>query len=700
MPSGTVSSQPDANVTAAVDDPQIELIGVRKLFGELVAVEGADLAVGDGELFAILGPSGSGKTTVLRMIAGFEQPTAGAIKLGGADVTALPARRRDVNTVFQEYALFPHMTVAQNVEYGLKVRGVPKAERRRRTADALDMVRLTDHARRRPAQLSGGQRQRVALARALIGRPRVLLLDEPLGALDLKLREQMQIELKAIQREVGITFVIVTHDQDEALTLCDRLAVFNDGRIEQIGKARDVYENPANRFVADFVGTSNVLDGAAAEELIGRAGMFVVRPERIGVFAPGTDSVPGVRTVEATVSEIIYAGPHHPDRRAHASRRHPDRHRSDRQHMAAARPAPRQPNHVGLARKSRPPPVDRGVAHATKDAVRRANRPDAHRLRRPGPELLDCLFELRASRWQRRDTAEARAAVRRRRRRRRTEHHRVGRLRRGRLQRPGRRLGDAVRAADRMPDQREARQHVRRDGAADADRSVRRRLGVRRCHPAADLRGRRRPGQHVAGAQLRDDFVVPQRQAVEFGGRADVRDSARLGRQPADVQHRGRPRRAELLGGGVRRRRQVQGQGHRLRLPHLHRRCRAVSVQDQAGAGHQGPVLADTRTTRRRNRIAQEAAREHRRVLVGLHQGGAGVRIRHVGDRHHLAGDRQHHRRGEQGSGQHRAAEGRRHRLVGHLDDLVEGRPPQLHVQVDELDLLTRGERPSRRVLR
>src|SRR6185369_2856505 len=231
MPSGTVSSQPDVDVAAAVDDPQIELIGVRKVFGDVMAVEGADLTVADGELFAILGPSGSGKTTVLRMIAGFEPPTAGVIKLGGADVTALPARLRDVNTVFQEYALFPHMTVAQNVEYGMRVRGVAKSER-----------------------------QRVALARALVGRPRVLLLDEPLGALDLKLREQMQLELKEIQREVGITFVIVTHDQDEALTLCDRLAVFNDGRIEQIGRARDVYEHPANRFVADFVGTSNVLD--------------------------------------------------------------------------------------------------------------------------------------------------------------------------------------------------------------------------------------------------------------------------------------------------------------------------------------------------------------------------------------------------------------------------------------------------------
>ena len=275
MPSGMVSAQ-RPNPSAAVDDPQIELIGVRKEFGDsrhkVVAVEGADLAVGDGELFAILGPSGSGKTTVLRMVAGFEQPTAGVIRLGGVDVTALPARRRDVNTVFQEYALFPHMTVAQNVEYGLKVRGVPRDERRTRTSDALDMVRLSGEASRKPAQLSGGQRQRVALARALVGRPRVLLLDEPLGALDLKLREQMQIELKEIQREVGITFIIVTHDQDEALTLCDRLAVFNEGRIEQVGKARDVYESPANRFVADFVGTSNVLDGSAAEALVGRPG--------------------------------------------------------------------------------------------------------------------------------------------------------------------------------------------------------------------------------------------------------------------------------------------------------------------------------------------------------------------------------------------------------------------------------------------
>ncbi|MBX7431544.1 ABC transporter ATP-binding protein [Mycobacterium sp. Y57] len=293
--------------------PQIELIGVRKEFGDgrnrVVAVEGADLSVGDGELFAILGPSGSGKTTLLRLIAGFEQPSAGTVKLGGTDVTALPPARRDTNTVFQQYALFPHMSVAQNVEYGLRVRGVGKDERRRRAAEALEMVQLSGHTTRKPAELSGGQQQRVALARALVGRPRVLLLDEPLGALDLKLREQMQIELKAIQREVGITFVIVTHDQDEALTLCDRLVVLNGGRIEQIGAAREVYENPANRFVADFVGSSNVLDAETAETMLGRHGTFAIRPERIQVLDAGAGAPDGLHSVTAEVDEVVYAGP-------------------------------------------------------------------------------------------------------------------------------------------------------------------------------------------------------------------------------------------------------------------------------------------------------------------------------------------------------------------------------------------------------
>ena len=294
-------------------DPQIELRGVRKVFGDprhpVLAVDDVDLNVGSGELFAILGPSGSGKTTVLRMIAGFETPSAGTVHLGGSDVTALPAAQRDTNTVFQDYALFPHMTVAQNVEYGLLVKGVAKTERRERTGAALEMVHLGEHATRKPAQLSGGQQQRVALARALVGRPKVLLLDEPLGALDLKLREQMQIELKAIQRELGITFVIVTHDQDEALTLCDRLAVFNNGRVEQLGAAREVYENPVNRFVADFVGTSNVLDGADAQALLGRAGTYAIRPERVVLLDAGEVVPAGMRSVSARVAEVVYAGP-------------------------------------------------------------------------------------------------------------------------------------------------------------------------------------------------------------------------------------------------------------------------------------------------------------------------------------------------------------------------------------------------------
>ncbi len=268
--------------------PGIRLRGLRKVFGPVVAVEHLDLDVADGEFFAVLGPSGSGKTTVLRMIAGFETPTAGTVELGGVDATRQPPFRRNVNTVFQDYALFPHMSVEQNVGYGLRVKRVPRAERTRRVHEALELVRLGDLGARRPSELSGGQRQRIALARALVNRPRVLLLDEPLGALDLKLREQMQVELKAIQREVGITFVFVTHDQDEALTLCDRLAVMRDGRIEQVGAATEVYESPATRFVAEFVGTSNVLSGVArAQAVLGRAAAVAVRPEKIRVGPAG-----------------------------------------------------------------------------------------------------------------------------------------------------------------------------------------------------------------------------------------------------------------------------------------------------------------------------------------------------------------------------------------------------------------------------
>jgi putative spermidine/putrescine transport system ATP-binding protein len=275
----------------------------------IVAVAGIDLEIHDGEFFSMLGPSGSGKTTTLRMIAGFELPTAGRILLHGDDVTDLPPFDREVNTVFQDYALFPHMTVGENVSYGLVVRKVPKAEREERVADALRMVRLEGYERRRPGQLSGGQRQRVALARALVNRPRLLLLDEPLGALDLKLREEMQIELKQIQREVGITFIYVTHDQQEALTMSDRLAVFNRGRIEQVGTPADVYERPATRFVAGFVGTSNLIAGATARAIVGSDGTFTVRPEKIHLGDPGDTPGPDEASATGTIREVVYLGP-------------------------------------------------------------------------------------------------------------------------------------------------------------------------------------------------------------------------------------------------------------------------------------------------------------------------------------------------------------------------------------------------------
>ncbi len=277
----------------------IRFVGVRKIFGDpsnggTIAVDGVDLEIASGEFFSMLGPSGSGKTTMLRMVAGFEVPTVGAILLDGQDVTHLPPFDRDVNTVFQDYALFPHMSVAQNVAYGLMVKKVDRRERDKRVGEALESVQLASFGSRKPNQLSGGQRQRVALARALVNRPKVLLLDEPLGALDLKLREDMQIELKQIQRSVGITFLFVTHDQEEALTMSDRIAVFNHGKIEQVGTPAEMYERPASAFVAGFVGTSNLItrDGAT----------FTVRPEKIALTDVGTG------TTDATITEVQYLG--------------------------------------------------------------------------------------------------------------------------------------------------------------------------------------------------------------------------------------------------------------------------------------------------------------------------------------------------------------------------------------------------------
>ena len=280
--------------------PALRLKAVRKNYGHVTAVAGVDLTVAEGEFFTLLGPSGSGKTTLLRMIAGFERPDSGSIELGGRDVTSLPPYARDTNTVFQDYALFPHMTVGENIAYGLKVKGVSKQARDKRVERALAMVRLSGLEKRRPNQLSGGQRQRVALARAVVNEPEVLLLDEPLGALDLKLRQEMQIELKQIQKEVGITFVYVTHDQEEALTMSDRLAVMSNGLIEQIGPPVEVYERPATEFVAGFIGISNVLvrDGVR----------FVVRPEKIRLFPDDETPSPGMTVERGLVEEVVYVG--------------------------------------------------------------------------------------------------------------------------------------------------------------------------------------------------------------------------------------------------------------------------------------------------------------------------------------------------------------------------------------------------------
>jgi putative spermidine/putrescine transport system ATP-binding protein len=286
----------------------VQFNAVSRHFGAVRAVDNVSFEIEDGEFFSMLGPSGSGKTTCLRLIAGFDQPSAGEILIHGSPATGVPPYERDVNTVFQDYALFPHMNVLDNVAYSLMVRKLPKAERRRRAADMLELVQLGGFGQRRPAQLSGGQRQRVALARALINHPRVLLLDEPLGALDLKLRDQMQVELKALQRKVGITFIYVTHDQVEALSMSDRLAVFSDGRVEQIGRPQDVYEHPASEFVARFVGVSNVLSGQAAERITGSARAFAIRPEKIRVVGDHEALGPEHCLVTGRVTNSQYLG--------------------------------------------------------------------------------------------------------------------------------------------------------------------------------------------------------------------------------------------------------------------------------------------------------------------------------------------------------------------------------------------------------
>ena len=288
--------------------PAIRFENVSRHFGDVKAVDEANLEIGDGEFFSMLGPSGSGKTTCLRMIAGFDRPTFGNIFLYGQDVSNLLPYERDVNTVFQDYALFPHMTIEDNIAYGLMIRGINKVERYKQVDEMLDLVRLPGFGHRKPSQLSGGQRQRVALARALINHPKVLLLDEPLGALDLKLRQQMQVELKAIQKSVGITFIFVTHDQEEALTMSDRIAVFNEGKIEQVGSPAEIYERPASSFVAGFVGTSNLVSGEIAKRMTGSEEMFSIRPEKIHLDSIDHEPEKDMLCMDGVVRDVVYLG--------------------------------------------------------------------------------------------------------------------------------------------------------------------------------------------------------------------------------------------------------------------------------------------------------------------------------------------------------------------------------------------------------
>jgi putative spermidine/putrescine transport system ATP-binding protein len=291
-----------------MSDAAVLFKNVSRHFGDVKAVDDVGLEIKDGEFFSMLGPSGSGKTTCLRMIAGFDRPTLGQIFLYGQDVSNLPPYERSVNTVFQDYALFPHMTVDDNIAYGLMIKGVPKKERQKQVDDILDLVRLPGFGYRKPSQLSGGQRQRIALARALINHPKVLLLDEPLGALDLKLRQQMQVELKAIQQRVGITFIFVTHDQEEALTMSDRIAVFNQGKIEQVGSPAEIYEHPATPFVAGFVGTSNLITGDLAKQITGSEQDFSIRPEKIHLSDANTSVAEDEYSVNGRVRDVIYLG--------------------------------------------------------------------------------------------------------------------------------------------------------------------------------------------------------------------------------------------------------------------------------------------------------------------------------------------------------------------------------------------------------
>ncbi len=674
--------------------PDIRLSAVRKSYGEVEAVAGIDLEVGRGEFFTMLGPSGSGKTTTLRMIAGFELPDAGTIELGGRDVGGLPAYDREVNTVFQDYALFPHMSVAENVEYGMRVRRVEKTERSRRRDEALEMVRLAGYGERKPAELSGGQRQRVALARAIVNRPRVLLLDEPLGALDLKLREQMQVELKQIQHEVGITFVYVTHDQEEALTMSDRIAVFNEGRIEQVGTPAEVYEQPANAFVAAFVGVSNLL------ERDGRR--FTVRPEKVRMIGNG-EAASGLHTEPGRIRDVAYAG---------MITRYLVELRG-RRRASSRSPEPRdvlsrgaRGGWPGRGRRLATRTHSRGLVRGLREEYRMSKRGDNHAR---GAWLivigLLTFMVAFAAGCGDDDSSDSGAADES------TELTELG---------DGEGEVNLVAWAGYVED---GSTDPKVDWVTDFEKETGCQVNVKIGNTSDEMVQLMRTGQYDgvsasgdATTRLIEGGDVSPVNTDLIPNYADVYEALKdqpfntVDGQMYGVPHgRGanllmyEPGRGEagahLVGRRLRRRRAVQRQGHRIRQPDLHRRRGALPARASAGPGDQRSLRARPGAVRRGDRAAQGAEAAHRRVLVGLHEGDQRVRQRRLVGRDDLAGDREPaQRRRQQGRG--RPSRGGRDRLVGHLDDQLRGQEPELHVHVDGPHHQSGGERRGRRVVR
>ena len=676
-------------MTEAVAD--IRCRGLTKRFGDVLAVDSVDLDIASGEFFTLLGPSGSGKTTTLRMIAGFEIPDGGSIELAGEDVSRLPPYDRPVNTVFQDYALFPHMTVQQNVEYGLSVKRVAKDERRQRAQGALHMVQLEGYGSRKPSQLSGGQRQRVALARAIVNRPRVLLLDEPLGALDLKLRQEMQIELKSIQQEVGITFVYVTHDQEEALTMSDRLAVFNEGRIEQIGPPAQVYEHPESEFIAAFVGVSNVIERG------GRT--YTVRPEKIHMLEDGEEPAAELHVEAGVVRDVQYAGPFTRYYvAARARRRAPGAHTEPRRGLGAGARDERSHGAPGMAPGT-------GVGHRRiRGRIRMRTRRKRVAAWASLGMLVAALSVVAAGCGGGDDSAS-------------TEIEGLGSTLEE-IQANAKDEGEVNLViwagyadkswADAFTKQTGCTVKTK-DGASSDDMVDLMGTGAYDGVSAsgdATLRlianGDVAPVNFDLIPNYADVFEGLKDQSyntvdgVGYGvphGRGPNLMVWRTDTLPAEQRHLG----ADLA------RNRLQGQALDLRQPDLHRRRGPVPQGHAAGSQHHGSVRARRGPVQCSGRPAEAAAAEHRRVLGrrDVREAGHDVQVGRERGRHDVAVPGQPDGCGEAARARRLdRPEGRHDRVVGHVDDREEGRASELHVPLDGLHHLPGGECEGRGVLR